>query len=225
MTTARKNGRNTLFLAVLVSVSILVTCDASPMDGYVDTQAVRSYAPVKLRLECERLLNMGPHHIGGYHALNAFIDRLAKDRDEAALRLIVAEELPGLERAANCYVSVVGPREALSFARSLDAKGWRATLWALSSTNSPEVRAYVGHLARSGSPWERAVAFDIDFCQRWGDLVDSAWEDLESTERIYQGLWSDCTLGEAAREYLERFEKNRPIPPRTRQGMGEGISP
>jgi hypothetical protein len=114
---------------------------SSPPEEPMDTRAIKFYQPAKLRAECERLQARGPHCLGGYTELNDFIHRLGNAGEEDALRLIIAEELPGTEDAAACYTRVLSPSDGIRFVRTLKpySRGWRAMLWALSSTNGREI--------------------------------------------------------------------------------------
>jgi hypothetical protein len=196
--------------------SLPITVGSSPPETSAEAQLAKSYDPAKLRIECARLHKRGPHCLGGYSELTAFIDRLARARDDEALRVIIAEELPGMDHAASCYASLLDQMDGLRFARTLKpfSRGWKAMLWALSSSDGCEIRAYIRKMAESSGPWVRAYCYELAIDRGWDDLVEAAWTDVEATERICEGAWADGKLSDLAREYLNRFERKRPVPPR-----------
>lgn len=220
-------GKARLLPHFLISAALLTaTASIAAPEAPVDTETAPSYDPVAIRIECARRADKGPHEIAGnqYQYLNAFIDKLAAARDGDALRLIITEELPGFSYAAKCYANLAGPRKGIQFAQTLRLyRAWRSMLWALSSSKSAEVRAYVREAARLGGGL-RPFCYYLDMSHGWGDLVEEAWADLDSCDRVGDDLWADYELGDVARVYLDKFEKKRAIPPR-RHKPGPGIGP
>ncbi len=191
------------------------TAIAATNESPPETATAPGFAFTALRAECNRLHAKGPHCLGGYEYLNAFIDQLARSRDTDALRLVIAHELPGHSHAAVRYNECLGPSESLRFIRTMKpgGRGWHALLWTLSFSHSSEVRDY-NRAVFHAHPAARSMCYEIDFCRHWGDLVDAARKDVDSTEPIYEGIWADSIVDDRAREYLGRFDKNRPLPPR-----------
>lgn len=135
-------------LACLVAMLFAVPASAAPEEAPLNTALIRSRTPAKLQAECDRLAAKGPHRLGGYQHLNAFIDMLVAERAEADLRFIITHELPGWGHAAYRYAKYLGPRDGLHFARTMKGyRGWKGMVWTLSHSGNPAVRTYIGEVS------------------------------------------------------------------------------
>jgi hypothetical protein len=209
---ATRSYWSVIFSATMVATSQAAMGAAWPAN---DVELTQSGSLERVRAICRRLGAKGSGYIGDPNGLRAFIDSLANERDEKALGLIVAEELPGVEYAARRYVELVGARWGLRLARTLGRyRSWQAMIWALSDgPNVGNVRAYLREKCRVSGAWVRAFCYEVAWCHGWDDLVDNAWQDLKITERLREGWYTDRRLGDLAHDYLVQFEKRRPIPP------------
>lgn len=192
-------------VAALVTVTAWATGPEKPMGNQQRDVAA-------LRLRCEQLSRQDRDITAPN--INRFLNELAHRKDTEALRLIVTGDMPGSNFAAGLYVESVDFEEGFRFTRTLriGSRAWAAALWRLSNSGRTDVRAYVRQVATM-CPGMRAWAYTLAYSKRWDDFLDMAWADLDSNELTKGEGLEEQRLGDLAREYLEKFEKRRLIPP------------
>ena len=204
-----------MIVSLHLSLCLSPVCIGAAEPALADVQEDGDAA--KLYRRCLQLSRCGGEGMGVQTVLDQFIEELKSQKKLTSLKMIVQRQWPGHREAARLYVAASSSPEAIRFIRCLSNRSdFYSAVWELGRHPKGEVMYYFRHLASSRNATHRALAYMTALKERWADLLDSAWNEINSTETISYSLCPEegaNYIALIAHEYISKFEKLRPIPP------------